>query len=398
MSLDYPLQGSSLDVPLDVALAFTPAERQRYVKKLLTALQKEIKKDTMSLKRRISFSREMSDLRKLLYSAPDQYLYTDDKTRKRNVLGRGSPGNTHTYWSRTQMWKMSTKGGDVRELILNKSNSLIRSLDRLFDPTDVAKEKIRTNKQSAVLNALRYMEFDKGSGTAFPPFHAKYFADKYLPRSGKCIVLDPCVGWGGRMLGSLLVNRRDQVTYYGTDPEKRNKSAYEGITRRVQIWLKKEVQGKRSAKIYYRPFEDWIKSATARKLRGVVDLAITSPPYFTAEQYNKDNKRQSASRYKEYNLWREKFYRPLLSGVYDLLKPGGVFVLNIADVAEAKLLERDARRLAGDVGFVSDGFFKMAMSINPRLRKNKRLKHCVSVSGVLFKYEPVFVFKKRPKV
>jgi tRNA1(Val) A37 N6-methylase TrmN6 len=395
---DYPLQGNNLDISMDEVLALSPAQRTRYIDKFLDALRREIKKDTMALKRRVPFKREMADLRNLLYAPVDRYLYTDDKTRKRNVLGRGSPGNTHTYWSRSQMWKMATKGGNIQQMILKKTKNLVRPLDQLFDPLEEGKAVFRNHNDSAIRNALRYMEFDKGSGTAFPPFHAKFFADKYLPKTGDGLVFDPCAGWGGRMLGSLLVNRSGRVSYYGTDPEKRNKPAYDGLLRRVKIWLKKEISGERDAKIFYRPFEDWIRSSAAKKLRGKVDIAITSPPYFTAEQYNTENRNQSASRYAKYEIWREKFYRPLVKGVYDLLKPGGAFVLNIADVAEARRLEKDARLLASDVGFESGGFYKMAMSINPKLRKHKRLKHSVSVSGALFKYEPVFVFIKPAKV
>ena len=80
-----------------------------------------------------------------------------------------------------------------------------------------------------------------------------------------------------------------------------------------------------------------------------------------------------------------------MEGVFRLLKPGGVFVLNIADVAEAPRLERDARILARDAGFESAGFYKLAMNILPGTKKPR---HSVTVSGTPWKYEPVFVFRK----
>lgn len=391
---DYPLQGTALDVPLTTVLALTPEQRIRYVHNLLNAFQKEIKRERMTMKRRVPFKREMRDLRKLLHAPADKFLYTDDKTRKRNILAKGSPGSTHVYWSRSQMWKMKTKGGDLAEMIEKKAPPLLASLERLFNPAVTNKEEFRDYKKSAIRNALDYLQFDKGVGTAFPPFHAKFFADRFLPPETDGIVVDPCAGWGGRLLGTLCVHRKSHIRYYGVDPEKRNQEAYKGLARRINVWLKREVYGKRSARVFCAPFEDWIRSKFAGRLQGRADLVITSPPYFSAENYNPTNKKQSANRYRTYLPWREKFYRCLVKGAYDLLKPGGVFVLNIADVAEAPGLEKDARILARDVGFENAGFFKMAMSITPGTRSSNSIRHSVFVNGKQFKYEPVFVFRR----
>ena len=65
------------------------------------------------------------------------------------------------------------------------------------------------------------------------------------------------------MLGTLCVNRTATVRYFGVDPEKRNKDAYENLLKRVQVYLKAEVKGPREAEFSYRPFEDWIDSPTA---------------------------------------------------------------------------------------------------------------------------------------
>lgn len=391
---DYPLQGTKLDIPMTSALLFSAAKRKKYIEALIKAFRVEIKNDTMALKRRISFAVEMRDLRKLYYAPADQYLFVDEANGKRWVLGKGSPGASHVYWSRNNIWKMKTKGGSLSEQISTSTPSLIKSLDRLFDPFVKSKAGFRKPTKSAIVNAISYLEFDKGSGCAFPPFHAKFLADKYLPKDGNSIVLDPCAGWGGRLLGTLLVNRPNHVQYIGIDPEERNRNAYEGLTRRATVWLKKEIMGTRDSFIYYQPFEDWIVSKDAKALFGKVDLIMTSPPYFGAENYNPENPNQSANRYDQYLVWREQFYRVLMKGAFKLLKPNGHFVLNIADVAEAPRLERDARKLASQEGFVSDGFFKMALSMTPATRKAGNARHVVQVNGKQFKHEPVFVFRK----
>jgi tRNA1(Val) A37 N6-methylase TrmN6 len=281
----------------------------------------------------------------------------------------------------------------LSEQISKKDQRLIDKLDKLFDPNEKSKRGFRKSNRSAVQTALAFIQFDKGSGTAFPPFHARYLADRYLPKEGKGIVVDPCAGWGGRLLGTLCVPRTGHVRYVGIDPERRNQHAYEGLTRRVNVWLKREVSGNRSAKVFVKPFEDWIGTATARRLYGKVDLVMTSPPYFGAENYNPQGKTQSANRYRTYDLWREGFYRPLVEGAFRLLKPNGIFVLNIASVQEAPRLERDARALAAKAGFLGEEFFKLAMSSRPGAAGKR---HVVEVDGTLYKHEPVFVFRKPP--
>jgi len=394
MELDYPLQGSKLDVPLAGVLALSTKARSLYISSLIKALKNEIDADRMALKTRIAFQAEMRDIRNVFYSPADKYLFVDESNGRRWVLGKGSPGSTHVNWSRSNIWRMKTKIGSLEEQIRNSHPSLTRSLGKLFDRGNATKEPFRDYRKSAIQNALRYLEFDKGSGCAFPPFHAKFLADKYLPRDRDSIVFDPCAGWGGRLLGSLLVNRKYKVYYIATDPEERNRPAYEGLTRRVTVYLKKEIKAERQSTIHYEPFEDFICRDEAKTLFGKVDLVLTSPPYFGAENYNPTNPKQSANRYANYYAWRDCFYRQLMKGAYDLLRVGGHFVLNIADVAEAPRLERDARILAREVGFVSAGFYRLAMSLTPASRKAGNARHVVYVNGKVFKYEPVFVFRK----
>lgn len=394
---DYPLQGTALDISLREVMSFTEEKRLKYIKSLIGAFRKLIKKDEMALKRRVSFKAEMRDLRKLFYAAPDQYLFTEDKNRRRWVLGKGSPGSTHVYWSRHQIWKMKTKGGSLQEMIMSSSPRLIKSMNRVLDPKIRSAQALRNDRKSAIVNVLEYLQFDNGVGCSFPPFHAKFLGDKYLPKDQDGIVVDPCAGWGGRLLGTLLVNRQSGIKYIGIDPEERNRHAYEGLTRRANVWLKREIGAPRESQIYYKPFEDWIKSTSAKKLFGKVDLVLTSPPYFGAENYNPENPNQSANRYTEYLLWREQFYRQLFKGAYQLLKPGSHFVLNIADVAEAPNLERDASKMSREEGFEWAGFYKLAMSVLPMTRKAGTTRHVVYVKGSQFKYEPVFVFRKPKK-
>ena len=392
---DYPLQGSALDLPVAEVLGFTEKQRTTYTDKVLVEFSKVIKRNEMALKNRVSFQSEMRDLRKLVRLPYDRYLFLDELTYKRNVLGKGSPGVTHTYWSRTLNWQMATTAGDLPNDIRQKNPKLVKKLNRFLDSNNEGVFSLNRSKSKQITTIqaiLSYLQVETHVGTAFPPFHARFLAEQFLPSDADSLVIDPCAGWGGRLLGSLCVNRNRKVTYIGVDPEKRNKDTYENLLGRVRKYLKSEIAGERDMTIYYRPFEDWIWSVTAKKYMGKADLVMTSPPYFSAEVYNTENKKQSANRYKTYEEWRHKFYYSLLKGAYDLLKPGGVFVLNIADVSSARTLERDARVLAKEVGFKNAGFYKLAMSVAPGVRA--ALRHRVLVDGAEFKHEPVFCFRR----
>jgi len=390
----FPLEGTALDVPLGEVLAATPEQRREYVRDIFASLADEALADCMALKPKVAFARIVRDLSSLNSIATDKFLYTDDDTLKRNVLAKGGPGGTHTDFSRLHMWKMKTKIGNLAESLEYGCSNLMGTLEQLFDPTKHSKECFRNRRKGAIPNVLQFFQMQMGSGSAFPPVHARYFADKYLPADRDCVVVDPCAGWGGRLVGCLLVPRSHKVTFYGIDPEERNGRAYRGLTRVVTQTLKDEVWGDRAANFSFMPYEDWLDTPAAEELKGSVDLVMTSPPYGAAEIYNPDNPNQSAIRYPTYQKWRDGFLEPFIEGSYELLRPGGHFVLNIANVKEAPRLEEDACKIADSIGFKLEDIYQLALSRSPGNRQPHRKVRTVSVDGVKYKREPVFCFVK----
>lgn len=404
------------------------AERRDYLVALLTELHRLMRrKQTVTLKRNVPFAKEMAALRRLVRTPthPDRnpYLLTDDIHVRRDCLATGTPAHSeHTYWAQHAMWRMATKAGDLRKDVAKavrhptsppkrrverpKRTLLIR-LDELLDPSRKSKASYRSTYEHALPMIYSYLQAQYNLRTAFPPFHAKFLADRYLPQDRDCMVVDPCAGWGGRLIGTLSVPRSHRVTYYATDPNERMQDAYAGLTRRATIWLKRDIKATRAAKVFPSPFETWIRSVTARRLHGKVDLVMTSPPYFSAEVYD-TSLRQSANHYRNYDAWREQFYRPLIQGAFELLRPGGTFVLNVANVAEARGLERDARRIAKECGFCWHEYFRLLMpkmvgtrkrgALPPTTAKRSTVRtrrpHESWVNGTAFKHEPVMVFKK----
>ena len=390
--IDYPLQGTGLDLPIAEILELEKSDRHDYIIDVLKALTKSIQSDEMALKKRVTFQKEIQDYRTLLRRPADSYLLTDDKYFTQNVLAAKSPGSTHAYHSRHNMWKMVTGQGSLEKLISSQDEKIVTQIAKLFDPNNEGKEQFRKDGGMALQVLYSYLQMHYSVGAAFPPFHAKFFADRYLPTEGECLVVDPCAGWGGRLLGTLCVKRKAKVTYIGIDPETRNQEAYETLQGLYNKYLKQDLKAERQSEIFYLPFERWIKSERANTLLGKADLVITSPPYFVAEIYNDKNLDQSAKKYQQYEKWRDSFYKPLVQGAFDLLKPGGIFVLNIANVEKAPTLEKDARALSKEVGFSYKEFFKLAMSPTPGV--GGKSKHKVSVNGTSYKFEPCFIFEK----
>lgn len=391
--IDYPLQRTNFDIPVGDLLALEADDREAFIRAFLSALLIEIAQGSMALKRRVTFKQEIADYRKVIRLPIDSYLFTDEKSKKRNVLAVGAPGQTHTYRSRTHMWQMVTKQGSLADHISEQDDALLKRLTKLFDPNNKGKAGFRKEDALIPPTIYRHLQMNYSVGAAFPPFHARFLVSRFLPRQGKAIVVDPCAGWGGRMLGTLCANRAEEISYIGIDPAKRNQDAYEELRGLYFKYLSRENKAERKADFFYRPFEKWVETKTAKSLYGKVDLVFTSPPYFDAENYEAGNKRQSANAFQTYEEWRDGFYIPFIRGAFELLKVGGYFILNVADTASAPHLERDARLIAKTLGFSDAGFFKLAMPSAPGTKG--KAKHQVTVNGKPFKYEPVFVFEKK---
>ena len=164
----------------------------------------------------------------------------------------------------------------------------------------------------------------------FPPFVARQIYQKYASGKKNISVLDPCCGWGGRMIGCASI---PNTTYVGCEP---CTETYEGLVK-LGVWLK-TLQPTFNFVIYQKPFEDFM---TDEKF----DIALTSPPYYNTEKYS-DEETNSLNRYKTYEEWVEGFYEPLILNTVGYLNEGGVFILNVGD--RKYPLSKDMTRICED--------------------------------------------------
>lgn len=149
----------------------------------------------------------------------------------------------------------------------------------------------------------------------FPPLTAYKLCERY-ELNADSIVLDPCAGWGGRMLGiSVFVDN-----YVCYDPSSRTVKGLEGLTGFIN-----RVRPGFNSTIHCIPFEESTGYGD-----GIFDLALTSPPYFDTEKYS-DEETNSLNRYPDFYSWCKGFYFPLIDKTMRQLKPDAPFIFNIGD-------------------------------------------------------------------
>lgn len=166
--------------------------------------------------------------------------------------------------------------------------------------------------------------------TNFRPAVAKALVSRFCPPRG--LVLDPCAGWGGRLMGTLVAGRR----YFGVDSSEKT---IKGL-RRLGLRLSEHL-GLPSDRVV-------LQHAKFQEVDfPVSDFALTSPPYWTQEEYD-------GSVEEGLDVWVRGFLLPLFQKTAESLRKGGTFVVNISDVPRGRdtlPLERMAREAATLAGF-----------------------------------------------
>ena len=146
----------------------------------------------------------------------------------------------------------------------------------------------------------------------FPPHVARDLCREYgVTKNSK--VLDPCGGWGGRMIGVSVV----ADNYCCFEPSTKT---YNGLLR-LNDFIK-NLNHSFNAEVQCLPFEESMLEDCS------FDFALTSPPYYDTEDYS-DEETNSKNRYKTFDDWCDFFYIPFIKKTMDALKDGKVFVLNI---------------------------------------------------------------------
>ena len=211
-----------------------------------------------------------------------------------------------------------------------------------------------------------------GVPSRFKPATAKFIWEQYAPPGG--IVYDYACGWGGRLLGAATSKKN--LTYVGVDP---NLETVQGL-KNLRADLV-EYCAVPEARMRIEPVgsEDFCPD----DLRGKVDVAFSSPPYYNLEAYS-DDPTQSHVKYATVDSWLEGFLFKTVDNCFTLLKPGGVFAINIKDTAPFAFVDR-VRDHAKAIGLVEETTWRMEM---------KQRRGAGAPDGTYFNYEPIYVFRK----
>ena len=118
-------------------------------------------------------------------------------------------------------------------------------------------------------------------------------------------LLDPCAGWGGRLIGCAMRGVRE---YVGIDTNIQLKESYEKM--KEFLSTKSEIK----ISMYFCDATTFDYS----KIR--YDMVMTSPPYMKKEIY---------TGMPEYIDFNREFYQPMFSKSWAGLSDGGLYILNI---------------------------------------------------------------------
>jgi hypothetical protein len=244
-----------------------------------------------------------------------------------------------------------------------------RSLaDKLADPKELAKIADKTvafvqKHEGGRISRNRVLQSLKAyNGHHVSNFRPVAARDLYLHLVGRnARILDPCAGWGGRLIGASAA---DASCYVGIDASRATVLGHHALIADGGLTF---------ASVTHGSAEDY------QPEQGGFDVAFTSPPYWNAEEYSTDAE-QSFLRYPSYEEWRAGFLFPLAAMMARAVRVGGFVALNVADVKRKPIAEdtKEALRVAG-------------------LEYHATYRYILSsIAGKGEKFEPVFVFRKMP--
>jgi len=174
---------------------------------------------------------------------------------------------------------------------------------------------IKTNKPylSDVKVGKQVFNLYYGGISIFRPINAAKIYAQFKPTS----ILDFTMGWGGRMIGAVVMN---VPKYIGIDLNPNLVEPYNAMVEQLMVVNDAETEHKScptKIELYFKNALDMDYSQLD------YDMVFTSPPFYDKETYS------DMVSYLSKNEWDEKFYRPVFEKTWQHLKSGGVYCLNV---------------------------------------------------------------------
>jgi len=282
-------------------------------------------------------------------------LELDNNHLQQNMNGLNTVNTFHP-----EMWSVRCKNSKTPMEIYQDRNLFKNALRKRIKYSDTKLVDFNIRKS---LKA-----FGTQAVSNFRPTIAKWACEKFVSPLGGGNVLDPCAGYGGRLMGALCspIN-----SYTGIDPNKISIDGNLALGKHIRSVAKEEPPWYLFLNI---PFEDYDPIPSKK-----FDFIFTSPPYFDIEKYSTDET-QSYIRYKTYAKWVEKFLKVLIEKSNLLLRDNCYFALNVA----GKLIE-DTLCIGNNVFGKEPEVYYMRLSKMLGQSNKNDISH---------KTEPIFVWKK----
>jgi hypothetical protein len=209
-------------------------------------------------------------------------------------------------------------------------------------------------------------------GSIFNTLIAKFFYSKYSQEGD--IIYDYSMGYGQRLLAALSLSHK--IKYIGTDPFEKsylsNQEIFNFFKTNIPLFEKKK-----EVEFYCQGSEDFCPI----ELESKVALAFSSPPYYSLEKYDENDKQAGNGSYVDFI---NQYWRKTVSNIDRMLMIGGHFILNVNDVVDGFNIGEDMTNV-----ILETEKYELEATYKIRLTKNENF------GGKVIKYEPIYVFKKR---
>ena len=175
-------------------------------------------------------------------------------------------------------------------------------------------------------------------------FYRPHFSKQVCMMTGKFDgrVFDPCMGWGGRLLGTTA----NMWQYVGCDPNIETFTNLQKMVNFIGVSNQISIHNIGAEEFDYAKIDP-------------VDVVITSPPYFNLEVYTIEEN-QSYNKHVSYDAWQNNWYVPLIENCLSILKDDGISAWNVMNFKKNDMVgslisthEKHGWKLFDTIGFDS---------------------------------------------
>lgn len=174
-----------------------------------------------------------------------------------------------------------------------------------------------------------------GAITIFRPTMALHIYSRYRPRR----ILDPTMGWGGRLIGAIAYGAD---AYIGIDLNENLRPLYDNMINTLRPYSSKTAIDLR-----------YMDALTVDYSTIDYDCVFTSPPYYNTEKYNNMVSRRTKK------IWDNEFYIPLFETLFKHLKINGFMAINVS----TEIYNNSLKKCLGDAHEITP-LYKCSRHIN----------------------------------